>query len=117
MLFRSFARQANRISAQRSTSIGPLAASLSPVPSTLVPAMAVAHSPSIAPASTALSGAPLSALRDFEFRQLKMPELSPSTIASSALVLVVTLLLLEQTLWRWRKGNLPGWKWQIVSVL
>ncbi|KAK4699635.1 hypothetical protein P7C70_g6625, partial [Phenoliferia sp. Uapishka_3] len=42
--------------------------------------------------------------------------LTPSTIASSALVLIVTLLLAEQSLWRWRKGNLPGWKWQIPII-
>ncbi|KAM0792936.1 hypothetical protein ACM66B_002695 [Microbotryomycetes sp. NB124-2] len=37
-------------------------------------------------------------------------------IASSILVLLVTLLIAEQSLWRYRKGNLPGHKWQIPLI-
>ena len=74
--------------------------------------MAAVHSPSITPPTAAATSFPaLSALSEFKFEQL-----SGSTIASSALVLVVTLLLLEQSVWRYRKGKLPGWKWQIVRA-
>lgn len=44
-----------------------------------------------------------------------LPELTGTTIASTVLVLVVTLLVAEQSYWRWRRGKLPGWDWQIVS--
>lgn len=43
--------------------------------------------------------------------------ISNTTIASSVLVLVVTLLIAEQYYWRQRRGSLPGFKWQIVRVL
>lgn len=34
---------------------------------------------------------------------------------STTIVLIVSLLVAEQTWWRYRKGHLPGHKWQIVS--
>lgn len=40
--------------------------------------------------------------------------LSTKGVAGTVLVSIVTLLLLEQAYWRWRKGSLPGHKWQIV---
>ncbi|KAL8280890.1 hypothetical protein RQP46_006569 [Phenoliferia psychrophenolica] len=74
--------------------------------------MAAVQSPSITPPSAAPTAFPaLAALADFKFEQL-----SGSTIASSVLVLIVTLLLLEQSVWRYRKGKLPGWKWQIPLI-
>ena len=42
-------------------------------------------------------------------------EWSTQTIATSVLVVIVTLLIAEQTLWRYRKSTLPGHSWQIVS--
>ncbi|KAM0749617.1 cytochrome P450 [Meredithblackwellia eburnea MCA 4105] len=71
-----------------------------------------AHSPFVSPPvpkQTSLSSLALPS-------GLSLSGLSSSQIASSALVLVVTLLLLEQTLWRYRKGKLPGWKWQIPVI-
>lgn len=41
--------------------------------------------------------------------------LTPTTVASSIVILFVSLILAEQAWWRARKGSLPGWKWQIVS--
>jgi len=43
-------------------------------------------------------------------------EWSTQTIATSVLAVVVTLLIAEQTLWRYRKSTLPGHSWQIVSL-
>lgn len=42
---------------------------------------------------------------------------SLSSILTAGLVVVITLLLAEQSLWRWRKQHLPGHSWQIVSRL
>jgi hypothetical protein len=59
------------------------------------------------PASTSSSLPSLPAIVDFS-------SLSGPQLASSIVVLLVTLLLAEQYYWRWRKGSLPGNKWQIV---
>ena len=70
--------------------------------------MAARFSPSIAaPQST---GFPLSLNQLSEFSA----GLTPTSIASTLLVLVVSLLIAEQSYWRWRKGSLPGLTWQIV---
>lgn len=72
--------------------------------------MAAVHSPSITPPSAQATAFPsLATLSDLSV------SLTPVTLASSILVLVVSLLILEQSVWRWRKKDLPGWKWQIVS--
>lgn len=42
--------------------------------------------------------------------------LSGTQLASSVVVLILTLLIAEQTWWRYRKGPLPGHRWQIVSL-
>lgn len=59
------------------------------------------------PAATSSSLPSLPAIVD-------LSSLSGAQLASSIVVLVVTLLLAEQYYWRWRKGSLPGNKWQIV---
>lgn len=56
-----------------------------------------------------------SALASFDSLSLSLPSWDAKTVASTAAVLVVTLLIAEQSLWRYRKGNLPGFSYQIVS--
>ncbi|GAA5872497.1 hypothetical protein JCM8547_006931 [Rhodosporidiobolus lusitaniae] len=41
---------------------------------------------------------------------------SNSSIATAVLVVVITLLLAEQSLWRYRKQHLPGHSWQIPVI-
>jgi hypothetical protein len=48
---------------------------------------------------------------------LSRNEWTLSSVLTAGLVVVVTLLLAEQSLWRWRKQHLPGHSWQIVSPL
>ncbi|GAA5901638.1 uncharacterized protein JCM6883_000347 [Sporobolomyces salmoneus] len=43
-------------------------------------------------------------------------EWSTQTIATSVLAVIVTLLIAEQTLWRYRKSTLPGHSWQIPLI-
>ncbi|ORY90828.1 cytochrome P450 [Leucosporidium creatinivorum] len=62
-----------------------------------------------APASTSSSLPSLPSIVDFS-------ALSGPQLASSIVVLLVTLLLAEQYYWRWRKGSLPGNKWQIPII-
>ncbi|GAA5896182.1 hypothetical protein JCM6882_008512 [Rhodosporidiobolus microsporus] len=41
---------------------------------------------------------------------------STQSIATAGLVVLVTLLIAEQSLWRWRKQHLPGPQWQIPVI-
>jgi len=56
-----------------------------------------------------------SALPSLDSLGLSLPEFDAKTMASTAAVIIVTLLIAEQSLWRYRKGKLPGFSYQIVS--
>lgn len=74
--------------------------------------MAAYASQSLVPPSTA-TGYPSS------FGLSSLPDLGPITatkVASTAVVVIVSLLLLEQSLWRLRRGKIPGHTWQIPVI-
>ncbi|KAI5475960.1 C-22 sterol desaturase [Pseudohyphozyma bogoriensis] len=72
--------------------------------------MAAHASPSLAPPSFATS------LPSFADLPVYFGGLTNGQIASSVLVLIVSLLILEQSVWRARRGKLAGHSWQIPII-
>lgn len=74
----------------------------------------MASTPHLSAQVAAASESPLFKKLAPSFDKLNI-EWSNQTIATSVLAVIVTLLIAEQTLWRYRKSTLPGHSWQIVS--
>ncbi|GAA5825109.1 hypothetical protein JCM10212_005054, partial [Sporobolomyces blumeae] len=67
----------------------------------------------VAAASQSAFASPLASLSKLaQFDPLAI-EWSSTTVATSILAVVITLLIAEQSLWRYRKASLPGHSWQI----